>query len=206
MWAQGQAFRVACGMISSVTEIDLSSGILKDRVPIKRQLTDMRDVFYDTAAYNASLAQSDALVYAYYDLGIPKDHNEVAFGTSIIYPGKIGSEYYMTKGHLHAVLETAEVYFCLRGHGYVLMENPEGACESREMTPGIAVNIPGRFAHRSVNVHASEPFVFYFAVPGHAGHNYGAIEAQGFHQLLVERDGKPVFIDNPRWKSTRSVL
>jgi glucose-6-phosphate isomerase len=50
----------------------------------------------------------------------------------------------MTKGHVHTVLDTTEVYFCLRGHGMLMMESPEGDTEVREMTPGLAVYVPPR--------------------------------------------------------------
>ena len=83
----------------------------------------------------------------------------------------------------------------------MLMENPEGDWESRELKPGWAVYVPPRYAHRSVNVSADEQLVTFFAFPGHAGHDYGTIETKGFRKLLVERDGKPTIIDNPKWKS-----
>ncbi len=188
-------------MKSTINHFDLASGLSTKRPALRRQLSQMRGMFYDAPAYAQALASDDALVYEFYDLGIPADPNEVAFGTSITYPGKVGDEYFMTKGHFHTALETAEAYFCLRGHGFVLMENPEGDWEAQELTPGVVVNIPGRYAHRSINVSASEPFVFYFAVPGHAGHDYGTIETQGFRKLLVDRGGVPTFIDNPRWSS-----
>jgi len=35
---------------------------------------------------------------------------ELLFGVSIVHPGKVGNEFYMTKGHFHTVLETAEIY------------------------------------------------------------------------------------------------
>jgi len=132
-------------------------------------------------------------------MGIPETSGDVAYGTSITYPGKIGDEYYMTKGHFHTVLDTAEVYYCLRGHGIMLMENPEGDVEAQELTPGQALYVPRRYAHRSINISASEPLLTFFAFPGHAGHNYGAIETKGFRKLVVERGGKPALVDNPAW-------
>ena len=42
------------------------------------------------------------------------------------YPGKVGDEYFMTKGHFHTILETCEVYYTLSGQGAMLMETPEG--------------------------------------------------------------------------------
>jgi glucose-6-phosphate isomerase len=105
----------------------------------------------------------------------------------------------MTKGHFHARLETAEVYYCLRGHGYLLMENPEGDWEAREVEPGGAVYVPARYAHRSVNVSATEPLVTFFAFRGDAGHDYGTIETNGFRKQVVERSGRPELVDNPGW-------
>lgn len=185
---------------STLVDFDLTSGLSATRKPLQRFLANMKGMFSDQATYDALLAQENSLVYEFFDMGVPETSGNVAYGTSITYPGKVGDEYFMTKGHFHTVLDTAEVYYCLRGHGYMLMENPEGDWEAQELTPGKAVYVPGRYAHRSVNVSPDEPLITFFAFPGHAGHNYGAIETQGFRKLIVERDGKPAFVDNPKWK------
>jgi glucose-6-phosphate isomerase len=184
---------------SSLIEFDLATGLSPTREPLRRNLSAMADMFADQAAVQQLVDDGDVLVYEFYDMGVPETSGDVAYGTSITYPGKVGDEYFMTKGHFHTVLDTAEVYFCLSGHGYMLMENPEGEWEAQELTPGKAVYVPGRYAHRSVNISATEPLVTFFAFPGHAGHDYGTIETDGFRKLVVERDGKPEFVDNPRW-------
>jgi len=97
------------------------------------------------------------------------------------------------------VLDTTEVYFCLRGHGYLMMENPEGDVEARELKPGLALYVPKRYAHRSINVSATEPLITFFAFPGHAGHDYGTIETKGFRKVIVEKHGVAEIVDNPRW-------
>jgi glucose-6-phosphate isomerase len=43
--------------------------------------------------------------------------------------------------------------------------------------------------------------VFYYVCPGNAGHDYGTIEQRGFRKRVVERDGQPTVIDNPKWQS-----
>ena len=43
----------------------------------------------------------------------------------------------MTKGHFHSVLETAEVYYCLKGHGYMVMEATDGDWTVEELRPGL---------------------------------------------------------------------
>jgi glucose-6-phosphate isomerase, archaeal len=184
---------------SSLIDFDLKTGLSRSRKSLQRRLSQLKTIFHDRAAVESVLRTGDPLVYEFYDVGVPETSGDVAYGTSITYPGKIGDEYYMTKGHFHTVLETAEVYYCLRGHGVMLMETPEGEVEAQELTPGQAVYVPRRYAHRSINISASEPLVTLFAFPGHAGHDYGVIESKGFRKLVVERGGMPALIDNSAW-------
>jgi glucose-6-phosphate isomerase len=68
-----------------------------------------------------------------------------------------------------------------------------------ELRPGTVLYVLPRWAHRSVNVSPDTDLITFFAYPGHAGHDYGTIEARGFRKRGVEREGNPVIIDNPRW-------
>ena len=180
-------------------DFNLISGLSSTAVSTKRMLSDMRGMFCDDDAYEKALAEGDRLVYEFYELGCPEESGQLAFGTSITYPGTVGNEYYMTKGHFHTVLATAEVYYCLSGEGYMMMENPEGDWRCLELTAGKAVYVPKRYAHRSICVGTTEPLVTFFVFRADAGHNYGTIEEKGYRKLLVERDGKPAIIDNPKW-------
>ncbi len=167
---------------------------------IRRTLTSMRGQYRDTAAYDALLAVEDTLLYEVYELQRPHVAGELLHGISIVHPGKVGDEYFMTKGHFHTVLETAEVYHCLKGEGFMVMETPEGAWAVAELRPGVVLYVLPRWAHRSVNTGAGD-LVTLFAYPGHAGHDYGTIEQQGFRKLVVEQEGGPIVVDNPRWGS-----
>ena len=184
---------------STLVDFDPISGLSKSRSSIRRKLSNMKGMFYDKAAYDAALSKGDPLVYEFYEMGVPHTSGNVAYGTTITYPGKIGDEYHMTKGHFHTVLDTAEVYFCLGGHGLMLMENPEGDVEVQEFRKGQVVYVPGRYAHRNINISVDRPLIAFFACPAHSGHDYGTIETKGFRKLVVERNGKPTLIDNPRW-------
>lgn len=177
----------------------LNNGLSDSKKSLKRYLSDMKGMYLDEEALNHKVQQENSLVYEFYDLGMPETAGDLAFGTSITYPGKVGDEYFMTKGHFHTILDTAEVYYCIAGRGYMLMENPEGEWNVQELTPGKAVYVPKRFAHRSVNI-GSEPFITFFTFRADAGHDYGTIESKGFRKLIVERDGKTEIIDNPKWK------
>ena len=81
----------------------------------------------------------------------------------------------------------------------MIMETPEGDWAVEALTPGSVLYVPPRWAHRSVNSSPSEDLVTFFVYPGNSGHDYGTIEDQGFRKLVVERDGRPAIIDNPRW-------
>ena len=82
----------------------------------------------------------------------------------------------------------------------MVMETPEGAWSVAELAPGKVLYVLPRWAHRAVNTSEDEDLVFFFVYPAHAGHDYGTIEAQGFRKRIVEENGQPVFIDNPRWQ------
>jgi glucose-6-phosphate isomerase len=166
---------------------------------ICRQLSNMQGQYLDQEAYARMLAEEDALLYQVYELKRPELSGELLHGISIVHPGKVGDEYYMTKGHFHTVIDTAEVYYILSGEGYMVMETPEGDWSVVELRPGRVLYVLPRWAHRSVNTSQSEDLVMFFVYPGHAGHDYGTIETQGFRKLVVERDGQPAIVDNPRW-------
>lgn len=168
---------------------------------IERRLSSLKGQFHDQQAYEAMLAQGDPLLYEVYEVKRPEVAGELLHGLSIVHPGKVGDEYYMTKGHFHTVLDTAEVYYCLKGEGVMVMETPEGEWSVEPLRPGSVLYVPPRWAHRSVNTGAEGDLVTFFVYPGNAGHDYGTIETQGFRKLVVERNGEPAVIDNPRWKS-----
>jgi len=163
-----------------------------------RHLSEMRGTFQDIQAAEAMIAAGDPLLYQVYNADIPDRQPHLLFGTTVIYPGKVGSEYFMTRGHYHQVENTAEVYYGLKGNGYILMERRDGVAIGRPLDAGQAVYIPPGWAHRTVNVGAGE-FIFFSAYPGGAGHDYQAFDALGFRNIVAERDGQPAVVPNPRF-------
>lgn len=181
-------------------DFDLKTGMSTMKETSKRPLSKLKGMFADEKAYEELLAKGDQLVYEFHEMDVPEHAGDLAFGISIVYPGKVGNEYFMTKGHFHTVLDTGEVYYCLQGHGYMMLESPEGIWSCQELLPGRMVYCPKRYAHRSINVSDTEPLRTFFVFRGDAGHDYGTIEKKGYRNLLVEQDGKPVAIPNPKWK------
>ena len=161
----------------------------------ERRLSQMADMYEDQEAAKAAVAAGDPAVYRVYEKKLPELAGELQWCMSVTFPGKIGREYYMTKGHFHAVRDTAEIYWCVRGNGFMLMQTEQGESKAIEMTPDAAVYVPAGWAHRSINT-GDEPLISFCVDPGDAGHDYGSIETQGFRKRIVEIDGKPTVIDN----------
>ena len=120
-------------------------------------------------------------------------------GTSVLEPGRIGEEYALTRGHLHRVANRAEMYFGLRGHGVMLLENVEGDVHALEIVPGSLVYVPGGWLHRSVNV-GPDVLVTLFCFSADSGQNYEIVEQSGGFKKLVVDDGQGGWTlkDNPR--------
>lgn len=168
---------------------------------IERRLSAMKGQFCDTQAYEAMLAKEDLLLYEVYEIKRPEEAGELLMGISVVHPGKVGSEFFMTKGHYHTILDTAETYYVLKGEGFMVMETPEGKYAVEPLSPGQVLYVPPRWAHRSVCTSRREDLVTFFVYPGNAGHDYGTIEQKGFHKLIIEGPDGIEITDNPRWKA-----
>jgi glucose-6-phosphate isomerase len=180
--------------------IDFKLGELKpnDRTNI-RKLSNMKGMFLDAESERLILECNDPIIYSFSEKVLPEEPGHLQIAMTAINPGKVGKEYYMTKGHYHKLAHTSEVYLGLEGKGCLLMQTVEGHFSSIDILPGVLAYIPPYWGHRMVNT-GEKLFIFFAVYPGNAGHNYGDIEKSGFAKILVERDGKPILMDNPRWQ------
>ncbi len=182
------------------TEIDFQSGVFSpERNIITRKLSDMKTMYANVdEAKNILGTGDDPIIYEVHVTKLPEEEGQILHCTTKIYPGKIGNEYYMTKGHYHSRREQGEVYLGLSGDGYLVMETESGETSAIPMKAGTAAYVPPYWAHRTINV-GDEPFVFFAAWAGEAGHDYGTIERDGFRKLIMEAQGQPQVIDNPNY-------
>lgn len=161
-----------------------------------KRLSEFRGAYSDAAAVDARIAaEGDSVTYEVVE--VKPEGSDIFFGTTTIYPGKVGGEYHMTRGHFHARRDRAEVYYTQTGQGLLLLESRDGETKTVEMKPGIAAYIPPDWAHRSINT-GQEPLVFVWMTNVDAGHDYGTIVERGFRNLVMEKDGKPALVPNPR--------
>ena len=171
-------------------EISPEGGIEGRSRRYEKRLGDMAGVYRDDAAWRAAVADrgADELIYWVDDQRYQEGPGALIVGTSTLLPGRYGDEFAVTRGHLHAVADRAELYHCLSGRGVMLLETLAGRSTAIELTPGRAVNVPGHWIHRSVNV-GDEPFVTLFCYAADAGQDYGVISDAGGMKNLVVADG-----------------
>lgn len=169
----------------------VDSARIGTRPMTERRLADLRGCFADSHAYEAALARGNPLVYAVTSVEPASGDGQLHYGLGLIMPGRVGDEYFLTKGHLHAHRPAAEVYVGLRGEGAMLLED-EATGESRLVPLGAnsVVYVPGHTAHRTVNL-GDQPLVYLGIYPANAGHDYTSIARKNFRQVVVARNGRP---------------
>lgn len=174
-------------------DLDALTGKLEPATSeVRRRVSDMRGMYADGEA-EARLANSaNPMVYEVLQYDVPNDNGQLIVCTTVIQPGRVGNEYFMTKGHYHSKRETGEVYYGLQGHGVLLMEVDE-QFSSQTMGPGTVAYVPPFWAHRTANT-GGDTFIFLAVYPADAGHDYGTIERDGFRYRLVDRDGSPALV------------
>ena len=140
--------------------------------------------------------------------------------------GSVGKEYIKTYGHYH-VGKIDETYWVIAGEGIILLQNrrtdPEGNSVDDEIElfyaikvkEGDRVFIPSGTGHLAANIGKvwfvtkdDSPVNFEevdpVSLPGHA--DYEAVKGmQGFCYYVVEKDGKPALVKNPKYKKAPEI-
>lgn len=174
----------------------------------EKHLSDLEGLYRDDLAYRAALRQTDDDDPAYFVEAstIQDGPGALTIGISTVQPGRIGEEFAMTRGHIHGHAECAELYYGLSGSGVMLMETLDGETRAIEITPGVAVHVPGHWIHRSVNV-GHTPFSTLFCYAADAGQDYGVIQdAGGMRKLVVSASDTWELIDNPDHRGYRGAV
>lgn len=163
------------------------------------KLSELKDYCaYPEAAEKILSKGRDPVIYEYYEYAPAETSGNINFGLTVIYPGKIGKEYYMTKGHFHEK-DAAEFYLCLKGRGILLMQNRDGEVITIKLKPGALGYVPPGWGHRTINMGRSK-FAFFFAYPSDAGHDYMIVREKGFAKIVIEEEKTLKVIDNPRYR------
>lgn len=187
------------------TLVDLKRGIVDPDRVTERKAYDMQGMYQDELALKKLVSKDNPLIYQVSGVNIPEETGHIIYSTTIISPGKVGNEYFMSKGHFHVKEDTAEIYLCLEGEGYLLMQTRKGRVSTIHMKPGILGYIPPYWGHRTINT-GNKEFAFLTFSPGDAGHNYEVIQKCGFAKIMLEEDGRAVLKDNPKYTPLDSQI
>lgn len=178
-----------------LSRYDPATGEIAGVAPVRRHLGDLGGCFADARAYEAALAAGDPLVYTVSAVEPAGGDGDLHYALGVLQPGRVGAEFFQTKGHLHAWREAAEFYFGLCGEGVLLLEDEaSGASRLLPLCPHHAVYVPGRTAHRTINT-GRTPLAYLGVYPAKAGHDYATVAERNFRCVVVEREGQPAMIE-----------
>ncbi|MDR5818322.1 MULTISPECIES: glucose-6-phosphate isomerase [unclassified Caballeronia] len=171
-------------------DVDLETGLMDGTdTRYRKHLRDLDGLYADAAAFAALAAQrGDDVVYDVTDHRPSAAPGDLITGVTRMSPGKVGNEYFMTRGHIHANIDRPELYFGLKGTGLMLMESPDGDTRIIEIRANTVCYVPPRWIHRSVNF-GGEDFVMLFCYPADSGQDYAIIEKSNGMKLRVVDDG-----------------
>lgn len=115
------------------------------------------------------------------------------WGATVIEPGQVNSEYFITHGHFHRKRDRTEFYATIQGEGALILMDESRKTWMETMSPGSLHFIPPNVAHRVANTGAV-PLRFVACWPSDAGHDYDVVRQSGFGARLLSVNGKPSLV------------
>lgn len=162
---------------------------------VVRTLSDLKGIFRDEKL-RSELPQS-TIAYRVQTYFPVKEGTSggLFWGSTFIEPGLVGDEYFMTKGHFHALRDRTEIYMGVAGEGALILMNESGRTWCEKMYPGSVHAIPSNVAHRVANT-GDKVLSFLACWPADAGHDYETIANEGFRARLLKVNGAPKLVED----------
>lgn len=183
--------------------IEVSTGAMSGKTGrYEKRLSDLDGLYEDADAFRALTGKiGDAVVYAVEDFKPNDNAGDLIYGVTRMSPGRVGREYFLTRGHIHARANRPEIYYGQQGRGLMQLESPEGETRIVEIGPQTICYVPPYWIHRSVNV-GDEDLVMVFAYPSDSGQDYGIIETSNGmrHRVMAAADGKWELVENAAYR------
>ena len=154
----------------------------------RRVLSDLKGIFADETAFESMDKDIEAYRVVSVEPVPQGTPGGLYMGITYLAPGKVGNEYFMTKGHFHSNRDTAEYYWGIEGEGMLILMDEDRNVRAERMFPGSLHYIPGKVAHRVANT-GDVTLVFAASWPSDAGHDYGTIADEGFAKRMTELAG-----------------
>jgi len=177
--------------------MDWSRGVLQPDRKIQestRTLGQLEGIFADRHAFRAM--DPNIVVYRVQAwCPVPEGTEGGLFwGTTVVEPGHVGSEYFMTHGHWHQKRYRTEYYGTVEGNGALILMDETRKTWMETMSPGSLHFIPPNVAHRVANT-GNKPLRFVACWPSDAGHDYEIIRREGFAARLLNIDGEAKLVE-----------
>lgn len=160
--------------------LDFSTGRFDGAPPqTRRTVGELGSIFADSRGVDP-----DTLVYETFG-SAPEVEGppSLLYATTVIQPGDVNGEFFMTRGHFHTNPERGEFMTTLQGEGALLLMDRERNTWTVPMSAGSVHHIDGRYAHRVANT-GDVPLVFLVVWMSDCGHDYEAIRQHGFGKRL----------------------
>lgn len=184
--------------------ISIDAGVLTDGDGhYRKTYRDLTGLYADASAFESLLAEkADQVAYEVTSYTPGDKTSDLIMGVTRMGSGKVGREYYLTRGHIHARGDRPEIYYTLSGRGIMQMESPDGQVRLVEMGPQQICYVPPFWIYRSVNIGDTD-LVMFFAYPADSGQDYGIIERSGGMRVRIMDDGQGGWVaeDNPAWRN-----
>ena len=163
---------------------DFATGSLGgEAVRSVRTVGDLRDYWQDPSAADLITLQTLYETETYF---AKPDGTEgaILWGSTRLFPGNVGNEYFMTRGHWHLKPTHGELILVVSGTGLCVLMDRDGATTTVELKPGTTYHIDGTLAHRTVNT-GGTPLIFWCAWAADCGHEYESILRDGFSKRFL---------------------
>jgi len=186
-------------MKNTIHPIDTGITFLNDKLKgnkvdfLIRTIVDIGDIFEDTDTIDELDKTKTAYEVESYLPEKEGTEGGLFFGLTRLFPGKVGEEFMMTKGHFHTKSDRTEFYWGIEGEGILLLMDKERKISAQKVYPGSLNYVGAHIAHRMVNT-GNKILAFGACWPSDAGHDYETIAKHGFAAKVIEREGKPVII------------
>ena len=183
------------------TVMDFAKGRMAVCTRVHRmKIGDMKDFFTDEEAQQEASGKGNATVYEVH-MTEPADgnsHSALCYSSVIVYPGRVGEEYYMTRGHAHPSPEGTEVYLTIGGQGMMLLQTQQNQVQALSMSEGTVLYVPGTAYHRVVNI-GDEPLIVFTVYPMTNAHGQLLAHRHTFRRIIKASKDGPDLAVNPAY-------
>ena len=179
-----------------MVRLDWASGLLESSAEVResaKTLGQLEGIFANADALRGM--DPNTVVYRVQAWCPVSEGTEGAlfWGNTVVEPGKVDSEYFMTHGHFHLKRDRTEYYATVEGEGALILMDGTRRTWMEPMSAGSLHFIPPNVGHRVANV-GSIPLRFVACWPSDAGHDYDSIRKHGFGARLLNVNGQATLV------------